>query len=506
MAIVPLTLPTTSAGTRYTMEGDPRLINCYAEQTGSGAKSPQTIYAMSGLDLWTTVQNGGTSSGPTGVRAFCATEDYLYVVAGRKVTAIDKLGVKTLVVTLPGDGEVYLARNRRSPDPQVGLVSDGTFRVITGTSIATVTDPDLPPPVALGVSDGYHLLPTTFGRMFITGEDNATTVSALDFGRAQKQPGELLYSLGAERDVIQFTTQGIEWWTNSPDGSGNFPYVPVANITLGCIGAKTVVQLDRAVAWMASDYTVRLMDGYSGKRISDHAQERDFHAPVGTVYGFGWNDTSTGHAWLCWRCETWAWAYNLRTGMWSELKESGSRTTWRGCQAISWQGDTLIGDYEDGRIYRVDYKVNNWGGDPFTLEVNLASAHDFPHKMRLNAVYVDAVTGVGLASPLPKIGDEIGWDSEPIGWELEAFGWLENLDTPYENEFPALMLATSADGGRTFTQNRHLNLGKSGDRIRRLRSYRFGQFSTPGCTLRVSCSASVARAISGVSIDVDKLK
>lgn len=505
MGIIPLTLPTSSVPARYSMEGNSRLVNCYVEPT-DGAKAQQTIYAASGLDLETTVPNGGTASGPAGVRCMLATDDYLYVVAGRKVTAIDRFGVQTAIITLPGDGDVFMARNRRSPNTQVGLVSDGVYRVITGTTIATVTDPDLPPPTAISVIDGYFLLPTTFDRVFISGEDDATTISALDFGKAQKQPDATVYALGGERDAVIFGENSIEWWNDSPDGTGNFPFVPVANINLGCAGAKTVIQLDRAIAWLANDGTARLMDGYSGKRISDHPQERDFAKAQGTVYGFGYNDTSTGHAWLVWRCETWAWAYNLRTGLWNELKETGARSTWRGCNAVRWQNKTLIGDYEDGRIYRVDYKVNTWGGDPYTLEINLASAHVFPHKMRLNAIHIDAVTGVGLASPFAKIGDDLGWEIESIGWDSEPLGWEDASIKPYENEFPMLMLATSADGGLTFSANRHINLGRSGDRIRRLRSYRFGQFSTPGCTIRMSCSASVARAISGVSIDVDELK
>lgn len=505
MTVIPLTLPTSSVPARFSMEGNSRLVNCYVEPT-DGAKAQQTIYAASGLDLDMTVPNGGTASGPTGIRCMLVTDDYLYTVGGRKLTATDKFGVKTTILTLPGDGDVFMARNRRSPTPQVGLVSDGVYRVITGTTIATVTDPDLPPPTAISVIDGYFLLPTTFDRVFITGEDDATTISALDFGKAQKQPDATIYALGGERDAVIFGENSIEWWNDSPDGTGNFPFVPVANINLGCSGAKTVIQLDRAIAWLANDGTARLMDGYSGKRISDHPQERDFAKAQGTVYGFGFNDTSTGHAWLVWRCETWAWAYNLRTGLWNELEETHTRTSWRGCNAVRWQGKTLVGDYEDGRIYRVDYGVDTWGGEAFTMEINLASAHVFPRKMRLNTVYVDAVTGVGKASRYVTTSLLMAWASLPFQWAgTGAMQWGNTARNDPDAD-PMLMLATSADGGKTFGSNRHISLGRSGDRIKRLRSYRFGQFGAQGCTLKLSCSASVARAISGVSIDVDELK
>lgn len=118
-----------------------------------------------GLDIWNTVAASGTG----GVKAMLETDDYLYVVAGRKVSAIDLFGVVTLVTTLPSDGQAFLARNRRSPTPEVCLVSDGVGYIITGTSIATITDPDLPPPISVSVLDGYFLLPTTFDRVWISG-------------------------------------------------------------------------------------------------------------------------------------------------------------------------------------------------------------------------------------------------------------------------------------------------------------------------------------------------
>ena len=139
MPLVPVSIATQTNNARFKMEGSARLINCYAEQTGDDAKAPWTVYANSGLDVWTTVPSTGTASGVTGVRAMLATDDYLYVVAGRNVTAISRLGVQTAIVTLPGDGDVYLASNRRSPTPEVALVSDGVGRIITGTSIATIS-------------------------------------------------------------------------------------------------------------------------------------------------------------------------------------------------------------------------------------------------------------------------------------------------------------------------------------------------------------------------------
>lgn len=515
MTIIPVTLPTASSFARFKKEGSARLVNCYAEQTGNDAKAPWTLYPNSGLDLWTTVSNSGTVAGATGVRAMLATDDYLYVVAGRDITAIDTLGAQTLIDTLPADGDVYLASNRRSPTPEVALVSDGVGYLITGTSIATITDADLPAPTSVGVIDGYFLFPTTADRTFISEEDDGGTISALMYGKAQKQPDQTLLAIGGERDAVIFGERTIEWWTNSPDGSGNFPFVPVANINLGCLSAKTVVQLDRAIAWIGNDRTVRLMDGYSGQRISDHTVERDIAAASGTIQGFGYNDISTGHAWLVWTCDVWTWAYNLRTGRWNELK-SFRRANWRGCQAVMWGGICLVGDYEDGRIYQVDANVAREGGEPILMSAIVPVIHSAPYGMRVNALFVDAVPGVGttplagVSSTAPVSEDVHTWDGS---WTMDSHDFTmdevmgEIVITPREDPDgdPVLMVSTSTDGGQTFGAERRIELGPGGQHIRRLKTYRLGAFGPGGCTVKLSCSAAVSRAISGLAVDADRM-
>ena len=474
MTLVPITVASQTNSARYKLEGSARLLNCYSEETGSDAKAPRTLYPNAGLDLWNTVEATGTVSGPTGVRAMLATDSYLYVVAGRVVTATDTLGVKTVVTTLPGDGDVYLAQNRRSPSPEVCLVADGTGYIITGTSIATITDPDLPPPVSVSVIDGYFLLPTTFDRVWISGEDNGTSYAALDYGRAQKQPDNTLYALGCERDAMIFGSRTVEWWTDSPDGSGNFPFTPIANIDLGCLGAKTVVKLNRAVAWIANDGTVNIRDGYSNRTISTHAIERLIaKADASTIRGFGWTERDTGHAFLAWTWDDATIVYNMRNGLWHERKSFG-RSNWRGVCSVEWQGMTLIGDYDDGRIYQVRADVHTEGGDPIPMEVISPVVHMSPYAMRINAIFLDMVTGVGEGA--------LAEDTNPV-----------------------VTVWTSNDGGKTWGPSRDIELGQAGDVLKRLKTYRLGMFGPQGCTVRVACSASVNRSLSGITIDADRL-
>ena len=468
MAYTAVALATQTNTARHGQDGTARLLNCYAEDTGSDAKAQSwTIYPNAGLDLWNTVQTGGFSGG---VRAMIATEQYLYVVAGRVVSAINILGQSTVLLTLSGDGPVYLAKNRRQPTPEVCLVSDGVARLFTGLSVSTITDPDLPSPLAVSVSDGYFLFPAAFDRVFISAEDNGSSISSLDFGRAQRKPDATIFALGAERDVAVFGDQSVEIWRNSPDGTVSFPYTPVETISIGCKGAKTIAVLDRAIAWYASDGTIRMMDGYSGKVISTYSISRKLSTVrPSEITAFGWNEPDTGHAFLAWRSPSFTLVYNLRTGTWHE-RESYGRTSWRGGCAVEWRGKVLIGDAEDGRIYENRADVHTEGGEPIVMTCIPPSIHQAPGRFILDEIAIDAVTGTGSVTVLPH-------DSDPV-----------------------VMLSVSQDGGKTFGVERHVRMGKAGERMVRLREHRFGRFGPHGATLKLSVSAAVARAFMGIGI------
>lgn len=461
----PITLPSQSNGARHTQDGTARLINCYTEVTGEDAKSPMTLYPPSGLDVWNTVE----TSGAGGIRAMIPTDSYLYVVGGRKITAIDTVGVKTVIKTLPGDGNVFVAKNRR-PTPQVAFVADAIGYIAEDLTVTTITDADLPAPSAVGVIDGYFLFPVSEGRVFISGEDDGFNIDALDFAKAQRNPDNVLFALGGERDAVIFGEKTVEFWTNSPDGTGAFPFVPIQSVNIGCLGAKSIVQLDRVVGWYANDGTIRIQDGYSAQRISTHYIERLLSSvSASTITGFGWNELDTGHAFLAWTCPTFCVVYDLRTGRWHE-RDSYGRTTWRGSQSVYWRGKTLVGDLEDGRIYEVRRDVATEGGEPIAMTAICPTVHQSPAGFILDEVALDAVTGAGTVGP------------------LEA-----DID-------PTVLLSVSQDGGVTFGAERRLSLGRGGQRLKRIRSHRFGKFGPQGATIKLVCSASVARGFMGVGI------
>jgi len=471
MPQVPLVLPTRSNPTRHGYEGNARLINAYVETTGADAKNERAIYPVTGLDTYLTPTVGK-------VWAMIPTETRLYGVTRQTVWSVDTSDVVTIIGTLDLEGPVTMARNRRST-VQVGLVSaDNKYYTIENTTMTLNTDPDLQgPPQAIDVKDGFFIIPTNLNRYFITGEDNATAIAATDFGKAQRSPDEILRVIATETDIALMGANSIEWHQNSPSTTASFPFVPVANIDLGLASAQAVTKLDRLVVWLASDGTVRIMEGYGGQVISTPAVQRAVGAVTdkSTIRMFAWHSRQIGHSFVAMTCPQWTWVYDIQEGSWHERRTYG-RPDWRCSAAVEWQGRVLVGDDTTGELFDIGPAYNDEAGEPLVWEVWTAPVDAFPKGAIIHNLTLDVVPGVGDVTSASAAKRD-----------------------------PKILMSYSDDGGRNWSPEREGSLGVGGASNARVQWNRLGLMRRNGRTFRFRCSSSNRTGLLSASIDAEPL-
>jgi hypothetical protein len=497
VTVVPISLGTGSNRARFDVAGAARHINCYVEQSGDQAKTPNLIVAHDGLANFATLASAG-------VRGMIEVGAYLYVVSGRQVYRVDAGGGVTTIGGIPTDGPVYMARNRRAV-PQIGILSSGLFYVIdtgantlqlvTGaTSTSTLTDPTLtdpdptltdpslgaassawtlPPGSSLTVLDGYGIIPVSNGRWFTTGIDDFTTIDPLDFGTADSNPDEIVRAETREGEVVLFGSRSTEWWKDT--GNVDFPFKDgrVAIAELGCLAAGSVAKVERTLAWIAHDGTVRLMAGYDGQRISTHAVERDIASAVpDQITSTSW--AARGHSFYQISSPDWTWCWNRTTNTWSE-RQSYGKSRWR-CSVVSNFGTKWIaGDATLGKLYTMSLDYASEGNAPLIMTVRTPPVHSFPNRLQVGTLYVDFVAGVGLNS------------------------------TATQDATPEMMVRWSDNGGATWSGERRIPLGRQGDTIRRGIMRRLGIVPPQGRTFEFSVSAAVVKGWMQAALDAEKL-
>ena len=95
--------------------------------------------------------------------------------------------------------------------------------------------------------------------------------------------GEIVRAATREGEVVLFGRDTIEWWQNT--GDADFAFTRSQAIRLGCLSANSVAAIDRTLAWIANDGTVRLM-GQELSRLGPTQQGRLRNQHLGFVYQF----------------------------------------------------------------------------------------------------------------------------------------------------------------------------------------------------------------------------
>jgi len=477
---VPIALARGSDAGRYPQLGIARLLNCYVEELGEMGKSPFSVVAINGLAPW-----GVLPDADGGVRGMLALDNELLVVAGRQLYRLSAAGgTAQLVGGIPADGIVTMAANRASPR-NVAIVAGGAYYLYDeGGTVTEGNDADLPSPVAVTSISGYLAFIIEDGRFFIAGPDD-TNVGLLDFASAEASADRNVMVGKRGRELVIFGAGSTEFWSET--GTGDFPFGRVQVIDVGCYAPASVANvlvLRSAVAatdtlmWVASDsggaYAgVVLLDGYAALPVSTPEIDALIRAEANPddIRGYSW--TEDGHSFYALTGTGWTKVYDTKAGRWHD-RETASLGRWRPSAHASFARLHLFGDADSGTVYVSTPETAEDAGERIRYEIVLPTIHMFPKRFKVNALHVDAVTGVGL-------------------------------NTSDSDADPVLMIEVSRDAGASWGPARMASLGRMAQRQVRIKERTFGNFDHNGMTLRLSCTAKVARAIQGAAIEAEPL-
>lgn len=484
---VPIALGKGSKKSAFGLEGAAEFVNAFLEEHGDGSKAGFTAYAINGNELFATLLSGD------GIRAMLEMPDRLLVVADRLLFDVNPSGASALSVGGITGGTfgtefVTMARNQATV-PQAAIVVAGFYYIYQGGLLTEGADGDLPPPLCVMAKDGYFIFLIEDGRWWIVGP-NTTEVDELLFATAESQPDNNVMGAVRGPDVILFGQKSTEFYQNT--GAADFPFSRTHAINVGCYSAGSVQnimarvnqRLVDSVIWAATDNQgayagVYILDGLTPLKISTAEIDRLVKAEEdpAAIRSQSWTEESVNgdtHVFYTITGTNFSRTFDSIVGEWHTRKSYGLER-WRYSVHATFQGQHIWGDFETNKLYRSRADLLTEHGEPIGYSITLPTVHMFPFKFRVNAVHVDALTGVGAVS-------ETDEDANPV-----------------------LLMDYSKDGGASFGAARQVPLGAAAQRSVRVKERSFGIFNKNGVAFRFACSAAVLKGIQGVSIDADKL-
>ena len=451
-----------------------KLINAYYEFQQEADRTRVAIYGTPGLTLF--INQGDTPW--RGLIPFPGNS-LLYGVHRDTFYSINNAGVVSSLGTIG------------TTSGRVDMCDDGTnIQVVDGSEIYTYDTSTPATPIAAVADADRPTSPNTCivqaGRT-ITDEDGTGqfkgssayapgTWDALDFATAESNPDNVVRVLNNRGTVVLMGDSTIEFWSNV--GGSGFPYAKIigADSETGIAARWSVGPLLGAYAFLAKNKEgqvfVGVLNGYRVDRISNFEFDHiiNGYSSVADATGFGY--ALGGHPMyqLNFQSEGKSWLYDATTRYWSELRY-GTDARHRGEIAVDFINKTIIADYENGKLYRLDSDVYTDNEEPIYTVLRGRHIASKKRNVRIASIELGIEAGVGTAT---------GQGSSPVA-----------------------ALRLSKDGGHTFGTSNYAPMGAVGEYTKRCiwRRLGVGRDIVPEITI----SDPIKRVITEATLNIDEV-
>jgi hypothetical protein len=412
---------------------DNRMVNLFPEIIPEGGKEPAFLQRAPGLRRLATI-----GTGP--IRGLWTFGNYGYVVSGTELYRLSTSWAGTLIGNVSGTGPVSMADN--GTQLFVACNPEGFIYNATTQAFAQITDPDFAGAVTVGYLDGYFVFNQPNSQIvWVTSLLDGHSIDPLEFASAEGSPDGLVALVIDHREVWLFGTSSTEVWYNS--AGTDFPLSPISGAynEVGCIAPYSVVKLDNGIFWLGCDKAgqgiVYRAEGYSAIRKSTHAVEWQIQRYTDMSDAIGYAYQQDGHSFyvLVFPTANTTWVYDIATSEWHERAGfnplNGNLTRHRSNCQMSFGGEIVVGDFENGRIYALDLEtfadddvaqkwLRRWRALPPSQNFNMRASH---HSLELGMQSgVGLVTGQGSDPQVSLRWSDVGgngsWSNElwrPMG-------------------------------------------------------------------------------------------
>ena len=390
---------------------DNRCVTLFPEAIPEGGKTAGFLNRAPGLEFLQTV-----GTGP--IRALWAHQTSgsdFYVVSGTEVYKLTSMtGTPVKIGDVSGTGPVSIADN--------GAV---LFFACNGPSYTwyeptnefnQITDVNFPGAVTVSYLD----------TQFIFNEPNSQRIWSVDtinpangdyiyplvfdplfFSSADGSPDGVVAVNADHRQLWVFGTDSTEVWYNA--GLANFPLTPIQGAfnEIGCVAAYSVAKLDNTLFWLGTDARgqgiVYKANGYTGVRVSTHAIEYAIAQYGNLADALAYTYQQEGHAFyvLIFPSANATWVYDVSTQAWHERAGfvDGEFTRHRSNCQCNFGGNTIVGDFENGNIYKfnLDIYADNGGIQKWLRSWRaLPTGQNNLKRTAQHSLQLDCEPGIGL--------------------------------------------------------------------------------------------------------------
>lgn len=396
------------------------------------------------------------------VRGMINCDGRVFAVAGNKLYEIYTNGTYTDRGLIPSSGPVFLRWNGY----QLFIAHGNTAHLLEANQLYVV--PGFPTAGASGVAmvDNYFIASEKESRRFHISELNdGRTGWGTDVAVKEGAGDSIVTVFEDHRELWVFGRYTTEVWWNT--GNADFPFERINGrfFEVGCAAARSIAKLDNSIVWLGASergkgVVRRAAD--SPQRISTHSIEAAIESYGDVTDAVAYSYIEQGHEFyvLTFPTANKTWAYDAATQTWHEREywdaTRGTTHAVRGRVFCTGFGHNLVGDWENGNVYRMSMNLTTENGAALRRKRVAPVLFNEDKRITLADIQVDVQTA------------------------------------PMVNSDMAAILRVSRDGGYTWSNERYASIGQIGGYDKRVTWRRCGQQRRAVCEFTITDAAPVA--------------
>lgn len=401
--------------------------NCYRVPT-PGGRAPAALVGAPGSIKRATISGA--------CRGGHVMDGVPYLVFGTSLYSFDSSLLATLRGVVGGGSRVSMADSGEQLVIVTGYGNTGYVYTKSTSTLSIITDPDFPGADTVSYVDGYFLFSSTGGQWFISALGDGSDFNALDFVTNEKAPDDTLAVVEDHGEAMCFGEETIEAWSNT--GNADFPFERngSAIIERGLYARFSVSKDDNTLFFFGNDLMVYRLNGYTPQVISDEGTNAELSNYLKNGYeadlrnAFAYTYTDHGHKFYALTIPNrGTHVYDIATNEWHKRKHWDFETH-HSSVYVNAYGKHLFGGI-NGNLY--EFNRDTYADDTVILK-------------RKRRCRVLSNEGNRLRFKKLKLTFDVG----------------NGLETG-QGSSPLLVLRWSDDNGRTWSNERLLDMGASGD-------------------------------------------
>jgi len=268
-------------------------------------------------------------------------------------------------------------------------------------------------------------------QFFVSNFNDGLTWNALSFAAASQYNDNLVACDSLGGMLLPFSYSHLEFWQNSGLTTEPFTYIANTATEYGLAAPFSKIHCADTIVFLTQTREGGLqfarIKGYGVEVISTPDIDKILQGmtTTGDCEALSYQTDDSKFAQFTFPSENRSFLYNATNSMWSETQTGiTSRYAARhiGRFSTTYQGKTLISDYNGPKLYRPDPATFTDNGNTIVREVITRCALNDQNYFRCGAMFIDMEVGVGDSSPTsqaynPQVMIQVARDSRDFGPE-----------------------------------------------------------------------------------------